>query len=95
MLMVCFCFQNIIERFPASLIKEPTAFTSNGPMEMYNNILVFIVGGGSGSRSEMHIFQVSIGFLCVFFSFFQHQYIYIYICIWHFYQIARSNNRRK
>lgn len=52
-------FQNIIERFPASLIKEPTAFTSNGPTELYNNILVFIVDGGAGSRSEMHIFQVS------------------------------------
>ncbi|XP_031641238.1 epidermal growth factor receptor kinase substrate 8-like protein 2 [Contarinia nasturtii] len=48
---------NIIERFPASLIKEPTAFTSNGPTELYNNILVFIVDGGTGSRSEMHIFQ--------------------------------------
>ncbi|XP_055921993.1 epidermal growth factor receptor kinase substrate 8-like protein 2 isoform X4 [Eupeodes corollae] len=48
---------NIIERFPATLIQEPTAFTSNDPMEMYNNILVFIVTGGSGSRSEMHIFQ--------------------------------------
>jgi len=27
-------------------------------MELYNNILVFIVSGGGGSRSEMHIFQV-------------------------------------
>lgn len=26
---------------------------------MYNNILVFIVGGETSSRSEMHIFQVS------------------------------------
>ena len=26
-------------------------------MEMYNNILVFIVGGETSSRSEMHIFQ--------------------------------------
>jgi epidermal growth factor receptor kinase substrate 8 len=52
---------NIIERFPATLIQEPTAFTSNDPMEMYNNILVFIVGGGGvNSRSEMHIFQVSL-----------------------------------
>jgi hypothetical protein len=51
--------QNIIERFPATLIQEPTAFTSNDPIEMYNNILVFIVGGESSSRSEMHIFQVS------------------------------------
>lgn len=50
--------KNIIERFPATLIIEPTAFTSNSPMDMYNNVLVFIVGGGSGTRSEMHIFQV-------------------------------------
>ncbi|XP_017011518.2 epidermal growth factor receptor kinase substrate 8-like protein 2 [Drosophila takahashii] len=48
---------NIIERFPASLVQEPTAFTSNDAMELYNNILVFIVSGGGGSRSEMHIFQ--------------------------------------
>lgn len=51
-----------MERFPVSLIQEPTAFTSNDPMEMYNNILVFIVGDDRperlGSRSEMHIFQV-------------------------------------
>ncbi|XP_037942400.1 epidermal growth factor receptor kinase substrate 8-like, partial [Teleopsis dalmanni] len=49
--------KNIIERFPATLIQEPTAFTSTDAMELYNNILVFIVSGGSGSRSEMHIFQ--------------------------------------
>ncbi|CAG9810268.1 unnamed protein product [Chironomus riparius] len=48
---------NIIERFPATLIQEPTAFTSNDPIEMYNNILVFIVGGEASARSEMHIFQ--------------------------------------
>lgn len=52
-----------MERFPASLIQEPTAFTSLDPMEMYNNILVFIVGGSDNGqspnmRSEMHIFQV-------------------------------------
>lgn len=58
--------QNIIERFPVSLIKEPTAFTSNGPTELYNNILVFIVNGGNGSRSEMHIFQVSLYFVHAF-----------------------------
>ena len=56
-----------MERFPAALIQEPTAFTSRDPMEMYNNILVFTVaddsgggGGGSGGgppRAEMHIFQ--------------------------------------
>lgn len=48
---------NVIERFPATQVVEPTAFTSNDPLEIYNNILVFIVGGNSGSRSEMHIFQ--------------------------------------
>jgi len=52
----------VMERFPVPLIREPTSFTSHDPMEMYNNILVFIVGGEersqrSGSRSEMHIFQ--------------------------------------
>uniref|UniRef100_A0A1B6CXT1 SH3 domain-containing protein n=1 Tax=Clastoptera arizonana TaxID=38151 RepID=A0A1B6CXT1_9HEMI len=49
----------VMERFPASLIQEPTAFTSNDPMEIYNNILVFIVGEErqSSSHSEMHIFQ--------------------------------------
>uniref|UniRef100_A0A6M2DQI0 Putative epidermal growth factor receptor kinase substrate n=1 Tax=Xenopsylla cheopis TaxID=163159 RepID=A0A6M2DQI0_XENCH len=53
---------SVMERFPASLIQEPTAFTSLDPMEMYNNILVFIVGGSDNGqtanmRSEMHIFQ--------------------------------------
>lgn len=50
----------VMERFPVALIQEPTAFTSHDPMEIYNNILVFIVGGDherSGIRSEMHIFQ--------------------------------------
>ncbi|XP_011874773.1 PREDICTED: epidermal growth factor receptor kinase substrate 8-like [Vollenhovia emeryi] len=49
----------IMERFPAALIQEPTAFTSRDPMEMYNNILVFTVAddSGSGQRAEMHIFQ--------------------------------------
>jgi len=57
--------QAVMERFPVQLIREPTAFTSHDPMEIYNNILVFIVGGEersqrSGSRSEMHIFQASV-----------------------------------
>lgn len=53
----------VMERFPVALIQEPTAFTSHDPMEIYNNILVFIVGEErqgserSSSRSEMHIFQ--------------------------------------
>ena len=48
-----------MERFPAGLIQEPTAFTSRDPMEMYNNILVFTVSDDScsGQRAEMHIFQ--------------------------------------
>lgn len=46
-----------MERFSVSHIQEPTAFTSQDPMSIYNNILVFIVGSGH-SRSEMHIFQV-------------------------------------
>lgn len=54
--------QNIIERFAATMIMEPTAFTSTSPMDMYNNVLVFIVAGGPGTRSEMHIFQVRYGF---------------------------------
>ena len=51
-----------MEKFPASLILEPTAFTSNDPIEIYNNILVFIVDDERqhNSRSEMHIFQVII-----------------------------------
>lgn len=53
-----------MERFPVALIQEPTAFTSHDPMEIYNNILVFIVGDERaerlGSRSEMHIFQVRV-----------------------------------
>lgn len=59
-LIFILALQNIIERFPASLVQDPTAFTSNDAMELYNNILVFIVSGGGGSRSEMHIFQVRI-----------------------------------
>lgn len=52
--------QQVMERFPASLIQEPTAFMSNDPMEIYNNILVFIVSEerNPNSHSEMHIFQV-------------------------------------
>ncbi|XP_046407002.1 epidermal growth factor receptor kinase substrate 8-like protein 1 isoform X2 [Ischnura elegans] len=50
----------VMEKFPVPLIQEPTAFTSHDPMEIYNNILVFIVGPGqrqAPGRSEMHIFQ--------------------------------------
>lgn len=41
-------------------------------MEIYNNILVFIVGGGNNNanmRSEMHIFQVrSLSIFILFFN---------------------------
>lgn len=51
---------SVMERFPANSIQEPTAFTSHDPMEMYNNILVFIVTNSNQSHPpEMHIFQVS------------------------------------
>ncbi|KAF5274522.1 hypothetical protein FQA39_LY07134 [Lamprigera yunnana] len=48
----------VMERFPANSIQEPTAFISSNPMEMYNNILVFIVTNSNPSYPpEMHIFQ--------------------------------------
>ncbi|KAJ8951448.1 hypothetical protein NQ318_006877 [Aromia moschata] len=48
----------VMERFPANSIQEPTAFMSQDPMEMYNNILVFIVTNSNQSHPpEMHIFQ--------------------------------------
>eukprot|EP00096_Caligus_rogercresseyi_P009621 TRINITY_DN3292_c0_g1_i1.p1 TRINITY_DN3292_c0_g1~~TRINITY_DN3292_c0_g1_i1.p1 ORF type:complete len:550 (-),score=166.19 TRINITY_DN3292_c0_g1_i1:1137-2786(-) len=47
---------DVVECFPAEIVREPTAFTSNDPTEIYNNILIYIVGNGMSS-SEMHIFQ--------------------------------------
>lgn len=38
------------------MIQQPTAFVSDDPKEVYNNILLFIVGG-SLSHTDMHIFQ--------------------------------------
>lgn len=52
--------KEVVERFPAHLVREPTAFTSNDPKEMYNNIVIYIVGHppeDSPSPNEMHIFQ--------------------------------------
>lgn len=62
-----------MERFPASWVHSPTAFTSPEPAELYNNVLAFVVGapsdsssgggstGGRGTenapRRELHIFQ--------------------------------------
>lgn len=62
--------QVVMERFPVSMIQEPTSFTSHDPMEIYNNILVFIVGDErqlNSSQAEMHIFQVSILYLILAF----------------------------
>ena len=52
--------KEIVEQFPLGLVREPTAYTSADSKEMYNNILVYIVGhppGESPMPSEMHIFQ--------------------------------------
>ncbi|XP_050356899.1 epidermal growth factor receptor kinase substrate 8-like isoform X2 [Nymphalis io] len=56
---------SIMERFPASWVHSPTAFTSPEPAELYNNVLAFVVGapensGGNSpanARRELHIFQ--------------------------------------
>merc|ERR1712012_1016749 len=52
--------KEIVERFPIQMVREPTAFTSNDPKEIYNNILIYIVGPRpeeSPTPAEMHIFQ--------------------------------------
>ncbi|GIZ03109.1 epidermal growth factor receptor kinase substrate 8 [Caerostris extrusa] len=49
--------QDVVERFPMSLISEPTSYTSNDPRELYNNIVVFIVRDEPHNPPEMHIFQ--------------------------------------
>lgn len=54
-----------MERFPASWVHSPTAFTSPEPGELYNNVVAFVVGApgagaGAGAeppRRELHIFQ--------------------------------------
>lgn len=44
------------------LIREPTAFTSEDPKELYNNIFIFVVAEDPKRNyqnpTEMHIFQV-------------------------------------
>ncbi|CAH2987291.1 unnamed protein product [Chilo suppressalis] len=35
---------SIMERFPASWVHSPTAFTSPEPAELYNNVVAFVVG---------------------------------------------------
>ncbi|KAF0293249.1 hypothetical protein FJT64_008843 [Amphibalanus amphitrite] len=53
--------EDLVERFPMHLIREPTAFTSNDPKELYNNIFIFIITEDPSRHSmnppEMHIFQ--------------------------------------
>ncbi|KAF2360579.1 Tensin/EPS8 phosphotyrosine-binding domain [Trinorchestia longiramus] len=53
--------EDIVEKFPIELIREPTAFTSDDPKELYNNIFIFIVAedpkGTYTTSTEMHIFQ--------------------------------------
>ncbi|XP_030756217.1 epidermal growth factor receptor kinase substrate 8-like isoform X2 [Sitophilus oryzae] len=51
---------SLVERFPVDSIEDPTAFMSQDPMDMYNNILVFIIADSSQSspaEMQMHIFQ--------------------------------------
>ncbi|CAG0917996.1 unnamed protein product, partial [Notodromas monacha] len=50
---------DVVEEFPMALIREPTAFTSKDPKELYNNIFIFIVteDAAGNNPSEMHIFQ--------------------------------------
>ncbi|XP_013149671.1 PREDICTED: epidermal growth factor receptor kinase substrate 8-like [Papilio polytes] len=50
---------SIMERFPASHVHSPTAFTSPEPGELYNNVLAFVAGAPDApdARRELHIFQ--------------------------------------
>lgn len=63
----CCFLQTIVEKFPVNAIQDPTAFMSTEPMDMYNNILVFIIADSSQSshspEMQMHIFQVRRVFL--------------------------------
>lgn len=53
--------KSVIEKFPVNWIDSPTPFTNTDPMELYNNILIFIVAPPPGianhSYPEMHIFH--------------------------------------
>ncbi|XP_076058229.1 epidermal growth factor receptor kinase substrate 8-like isoform X3 [Oratosquilla oratoria] len=52
---------DVVEQFPIELIREPTAFTSDDPKELYNNIFIFVVAEDPKRKyqnpTEMHIFQ--------------------------------------
>lgn len=43
---------SIMERFPASWVHSPTAFTSPEPAELYNNVLAFVVGQPAAEGAE-------------------------------------------
>lgn len=64
----------MVEKFPMELISDPTAYTSNDPRELYNNILIFIVREDPKSKnpnqSEMHIFQCARVFVSISFLYF-------------------------
>jgi len=51
----------VVERFPLSLVRNPTAFTSEDPKEIYDNIFIFVAdrdpSGAFTENTEMHIFQ--------------------------------------
>lgn len=53
--------KSVIEKFPVTWIESPTPFTNTDPMELYNNILIFIVAPPPGIANhnypEMHIFH--------------------------------------
>lgn len=40
-----------MERFPASWVHSPTAFTSPEPGELYNNVVAFVVGAPTSTSS--------------------------------------------
>jgi epidermal growth factor receptor kinase substrate 8 len=46
---------DVVERFPVTLIHQPTAFNDHN--HIYNNILIFTVQLPNESQGELHIFQ--------------------------------------
>jgi epidermal growth factor receptor kinase substrate 8 len=46
---------DVVERFPVTLIQQPTAFNDHN--HIYNNILIFTVQLPNESQGELHIFQ--------------------------------------
>ncbi len=56
---VIFHHQEEMERFPLSLVTDPTAVTNDDRRDVYNNVVLFTVVEDPHRRapSEMHIFQ--------------------------------------